>query len=176
MTVDEPSLQRLMALSQQGDREAYRSVLDASREWLRRYFARRVPAAQLEDLIQETLLSIHAKRATYDPQYPFLPWMAAIARYRWVDHLRRVYRLRETQFDADTEQVEDPDATPSLARVGLERMLTALPTRQAEAIRLTKIEELSVAEASARSGQSEALIRVNVYRGMKRLHQMIERA
>jgi RNA polymerase sigma-70 factor (ECF subfamily) len=176
---DENGLRRLMALAQQGDRIAYRALLEACQIWLRRYFARRVPQSQLDDLVQETLVSLHVKRATYDPALPFLPWMAAIARYRWVDHLRRVYRLKETALDAEPEEPQeprDPHLMPSLARVGLDRMLIALPARQAEAIRLTKIEELTVAEASAQSGQSMALIKINVHRGMKRLHQLIERA
>ena len=42
MSLDEPSLARLMAASQRGDRAAYRALLGDCRTWLARYFARRI--------------------------------------------------------------------------------------------------------------------------------------
>lgn len=172
MRADDVTLAALMARAQAGDAAAYRVVLEAGRTWLRRFFAGRVAPDQIDDLVQETLVSVHRKRASYDPGRPFLPWLAAIARYRWVDHLRLVYsraeageadRVGEAAFEADV-----------LARISLDRMLARLAPAQAEAIRLVKIEGLSIAEASQRAGQSEALVKVNVHRGLKRLAQHIE--
>jgi RNA polymerase sigma-70 factor (ECF subfamily) len=45
--------------------------------------------ADVEDLVQETLLAIHVRRHTYDPDQPFTPWVYAIARYKLIDYLRR---------------------------------------------------------------------------------------
>ena len=56
--------------------------------WLRRYYARRLPPSMTEDAVQDVLLAIHEKRHTYDPARPFGPWLAAIARYKWIDRLR----------------------------------------------------------------------------------------
>ena len=89
MSIDEPSLARLMAASQRGDRAAYRALLGDSGKWLARYFARRIAPHQIDDLVQETLVSMHRKLGTWDSSRPFLPWLAAIARYRWIDLLRR---------------------------------------------------------------------------------------
>lgn len=175
MTVDDAAYRRLMEAAQAGDRAAYAVLLRECQIWLRRYFAGRVPPVQLDDLVQETMLSLHLKRATYDPARPFLPWLAAIARYRWVDHLRRVYRSREMALDDEAELMSEDEPGAATARLGLAGMLRQLPEKQAEAIRLTKIEELSTAEASAQSGQSAALIKVNVHRGLKRLQRLIER-
>lgn len=172
MKVDQESLGRLMALAQQGDTAAYRSVLEACQHWLARYFARRIAPAAIDDLVQDTLASIHNKRASYDPARPFLPWLAAIARYRWVDQLRRTYRADETEL-TDTHSV-DPEDEAVMARISIERLLARLPAGQAVAIRLVKIDGLTVAEASARSGQSEPLVKVNVHRGLKRLTTLIE--
>jgi len=41
------------------------------------YFARRIAPAQIDDLVQETLVSMHRKLATWDSARPFLPWLAA---------------------------------------------------------------------------------------------------
>ena len=173
MIADEATLARLMAMAQKGDRVAYAALLGACQSWLKRYFARRIGPCALDDLVQETLLSLHRKLASYDPSRPFLPWLAAIARYRWVDHLRKVYRADESEL---TENLAAPSDEPAIsARISLERLFAHLPTAQVEAIELVKIEGLSVSEASRATGQSESLIKVNIHRGLKRLTALIER-
>ncbi|MBI1402337.1 MAG: sigma-70 family RNA polymerase sigma factor [Porphyrobacter sp.] len=175
MLADETTFARLMAAMQDGDRAAATVLLTEAGVWLERYFRRRVPPGQVDDLVQEVLIALHAKRATWDPARPFLPWLAAIARYRWVDHLRRTYR------DAGEELLEDSGASDSdedvvLARVSLERLFAHLPAGQAEVIALVKIEGLSIEEASARSGQSASLVKVNIHRGLRKLAALVEKA
>ena len=80
MIAEEATLARLMAKAQGGDRTAYNVLLSEAGMWLERYFRRRVPPHHLDDLVQDVLLALHAKRATYDRTRPFLPWLAAIAR------------------------------------------------------------------------------------------------
>ncbi len=172
LKTDDQTLARLMALAQKGDTDAYRTVLTTCQHWLARYFARRIAPSAVDDLIQDTLASIHAKRASYDPARPFLPWLAAIARYRWVDQLRRSYRADETEL-TDIFGVE-PEDEAVMARISIARMLARLSEGQAQAIRLVKIDGLSIAEAAARSGQSEPLVKVNIHRGLRKLAAMIE--
>lgn len=174
MMADEPSLARLMAMAQRGERQAYRTLLCECQRWLERYFARRVAPGHLEDLVQETLLALHNKLATYDSSRPFLPWLAAIARYRWVDHLRKVYRADEAELEYSAIAVS---AEPAIsARISLERLFAQLPSPQVQAIELVKIEGLSISEAAEACGQSESLIKVNIHRGLKKLAAMIEKA
>ena len=45
---------------------------------------------EAEDLVQETLIGIHSRRATYDPNQPFTAWVYGIARYKLIDEFRRV--------------------------------------------------------------------------------------
>jgi RNA polymerase sigma factor (sigma-70 family) len=174
MIADEATLARLMAMAQQGDKQAYAVLLKSCQAWLKRYYARRISPCQLDDLVQDTLLSLHRKLASYDPQRPFLPWLAAIARYRWVDHLRQIYKANETGLDGDHEALSDEPGIS--ARISLERLFTQLPASQVAAIAKVKIEGLSVSEASHATGQSESLIKVNIHRGLKRLAALIEKA
>jgi len=174
MLADEATFARLMAAMQAGDRAAANVLLTEAGVWLERYFRRRLPPQQIDDLVQEVLIALHAKRATWDPARPFLPWLAAIARYRWVDHLRRAYR------EAGEELLEDSGASDSeeevvLARISLDRLFARLPARQAEAIALVKIEGLSILEAAERSGQSAALVKVNIHRGLRKLAALVEK-
>ena len=174
MTADEASLTRLAGMAQQGDKAAYAALLGAARHWLVRYYRRRVTPCQLDDLVQDTLLSVHRKLASYDPARSFSPWLAAIARYRFVDHLRLVYRRAEDELEADFHAAES-DEPAIAARISLERLFEALPEAQSRAIELVKISGLSISEASASTGQSESLIKVNIHRGIKRLAALVER-
>jgi RNA polymerase sigma factor (sigma-70 family) len=173
MHADDISLARLMALAQAGDAQAYRALLVAARQWLARFFAGRVPPGVQDDLIQDTLVSLHRKRATFDPARPFLPWLAAIARFRWVDHLRGQYRRAEDELPDSIATTHAFDYAV-LAEISVDRMLAQLPAAQATAIRMVKIQGYSIAEASAQTGQSEALVKVNIHRGLKRLAHHIE--
>ena len=151
-------------------------MLQACRSWLLRYYRRKVAPEQIDDLVQDTLLSVHRKLASYDPTRPLIPWLAAIARYRFVDHLRIAYRnAADAVLDDDIAAVEDEEQAV-IARLSLDRLFQALPQAQCRAIELVKIEGLSISEASASTGQSESLIKVNIHRGLKRLASLIERA
>lgn len=172
MIADDASLSRMMALAQQGDATAYRTLLAECQRWLARYFARRINPSAVDDLVQDTLVSVHRKRASYDPTRPFLPWLAAIARYRWIDQLRRTYRAEETELNE--ELLADPYDPGIIAKIGLDAMLNKLPPAQAEVIRLVKIEGLSIAEAAAFTGQSEPLVKVNIHRGIKKMSASVE--
>ena len=175
MIADEASLAHLMRASQKGGRSSYRVLLSEVQMWLERYFRRRVAPAQLDDLVQEVLMAVHNKRATWDPDRAFLPWLAAIARYRWVDHLRKVYRNAEDEL-GDWDAAEDSDEEAVMARMSLERLFVHLPEKQSEVIELVKIEGLSIAEASQKTGQSESLVKVNIHRGLKKLSALVEKA
>jgi RNA polymerase sigma factor (sigma-70 family) len=172
MIAREETLRDLMRLSQAGDRQAYAVLLEQTGKWLARYFAQKIAADAVDDLVQDTLISLHKKRASYDPSRPFLPWLAAIARYRWIDRLRQGYRHASEQPD-DRHGVDSHEDVVT-ARISIERLLHQLPEAQAVAIRLVKIEGLSIAEATRLCGQSESLVKVNIHRGLKRLAALIE--
>ncbi len=172
MRTSDSDLAQLMARAQAGDAASYRALLTACQTWLARYYRGRIAPHMIDDLVQDTMISMHAKRATFDPDRAFLPWLAAIARFRWIDQLRRGYRADETELP-DTLSVGPHDDEVG-ARIGIGRLLALLPNGQAEVLRLIKIEGLSVAEASAATGQSESLVKVNVHRGLKRLASLCE--
>ena len=171
MILRDDDCRRMMRAAQDGDRSSYRVLLGAARDWLLRYYARRIAASMVDDLVQETLISVHTKRASYDPERPFYPWLAAIARYRWIDALRRTTESVELEENAFPVAGEEHAV---IARLSIDTLLGQLPPAQANAIQLTKIEGLSIREAAEISGQSEALIKVNVHRGVKKLAALVE--
>jgi RNA polymerase sigma factor (sigma-70 family) len=169
--IDETKLKALMVASLDGHSRAYQALLRLCAERLRTYYRRRMTGreADVEDLVQETLIAIHRKRASYDPTLPFTPWLHGIARYRLIDHLRREYRRVTLPLDDVLEPVDSIAVDAILAEIDVSSLLTRLSPKQADAIRLTRIEGHSVREAAAMSGQSEPSIKVNVHRGIGRL-------
>lgn len=171
MTAVEDRLKSLMLRGLDGDAAAQRVLLGELAGLLRRYYARRLgrETSDLEDLVQETLIAVHTRRASFDRTQPFTAWAYAIARYKLIDHYRR-RRTRAAVPIEDAGALFAPDDTEAAtAGRDLDRLLADLPARQREAIRLTRVEGLSIAEAAARSGQSEASVKVGVHRGLKAL-------
>jgi RNA polymerase sigma factor (sigma-70 family) len=163
---------QLMAAAQAGEANVYRTLLGEVALWLHRYYARRLPPAMTEDAVQDVLLAIHEKRHTYDPARPFGPWLAAIARYKWIDRLRSLKAEASKPLD---ENIGVPDHGESvIAGSTLRQLLAELKPPQAEAIRLVKLEGYSVKEASRATGQSISLVKVNIHRGLMRLASIIK--
>jgi RNA polymerase sigma-70 factor (ECF subfamily) len=167
----EPRLKALMLRGLDGDSAAYRELLGVIGRLLRTYFARRLPsdAEDVEDLVQEVLIAIHTRRATFNRSRPFTAWLYAIARYKLVDHLRR-RRLRAAVRIDDVDGLFAPDEAVAVeASHDVKTLLEPLPEKQRAAIRHVKIEELSVAETARRTGMSESAVKVSVHRGLKAL-------
>jgi RNA polymerase sigma factor (sigma-70 family) len=172
MRSNEETLRALMVRSQAGDKQAYSVLLEQSGRWLQRFFAHKIAADIVDDLVQDTLLSIHSKLSSYDSSRAYLPWLAAIGRYRWVDRLRSSYKHQASTLDFDIATDGHEDVVG--AKISIDRLLAHLPQGQAEAIRVVKIEGHSVAEACVKTGQTESLIKVNIHRGLKKLAALIE--
>ncbi|KAB0677768.1 sigma-70 family RNA polymerase sigma factor [Aureimonas leprariae] len=155
-----------------GDAGAYRLLLAEAAELLEGYFARRLVAgrrADVDDLVQETLLAIHQRRMTFDPTRPFTVWLHAIARYKLVDYFRRNrQRVTIPIEDADELLSVEHEAATS-ARLDVDRLLATVPERTRAVIRDVKLDGRSVAETAAARGMSEASVKVTVHRGVRSL-------
>src|SRR5262252_6687433 len=155
---DDRALGTLMQAAQGGDTQAYvlllkeitprvRQIVRAQRRFLK--------IEDIEDLVQDILLSVHAVRATYDPRRPFMPWLMAITRHRLADAARRYTRRTAHELRAenlpvtfsdegtniDSDEYRDPEA--------LRHAIRALPSGQRDAIEMLKLREMSLKEATA---------------------------
>jgi RNA polymerase sigma-70 factor, ECF subfamily len=167
----ESHLKSLMLLSLDGEAAAYRELLQALSIRLRAYYRKRLGAhaSDIEDLVQETLIAIDGRRSSYERSQPFTAWAYAIARYKLVDHLRRS-RVRAAISVDDCNELFAPDDIESAAASrDVERLLSGLPKPVSEAIRLTRIEGLSVEEAARRTGKTPTATKVSIHRGLLRL-------
>jgi RNA polymerase sigma-70 factor (ECF subfamily) len=163
----------LMAAAQDGHGAAYRRLLSEISDWLTRYFQRRLPPGEVDDAVQETLLAVHRRRHTYDPQLPLGPWLAAIAKRKWVDQLRVLGR-RPGEELSENLSVGDHEASVVSASV-LASLLGELRPAQAHAIMLVKVQGYSIEDASRETGLSVSAVKMNIHRGLARLTAFIEK-
>jgi RNA polymerase sigma-70 factor (ECF subfamily) len=174
----EARLRSLMHAGLAGDAASYRLLLTELSRHLRRYFLRRIGhdrAEDCEDLVQETLIALHARRATYDASRPFTAWLHAIARYKLMDYFRQS-KLRPTVPIDDIEGLfADDQIDAATARQDMDRLLEAVPAQMRGLIRTVKIEGPSIADAAACSGLSESAIKVGIHRGLKALAARLRR-
>lgn len=168
----------LMAHAQSGDQGAYRRLLEEISPYVRSLAVKcHRNSGDIEDSVQDVLLTVHAVRHTYDPTRPFAPWLVAIANRRITDRLRRQGRskARETPrteehetFSVSEANCEERASDDRALREAIER----LPQGQRDAIRLLKLQEMSLKEAAAASGLSVAALKVATHRALKNLRKM----
>ncbi len=169
----------LMAAACNGDTRAYDRLLRLASPMLRGIARRRIhDPAEAEDAVQDTLLTIHQLRHSYDPERPIRPWLVAICERRCIDRLRR--RGRRQGREAPLESVELTLAAPSgggrdgesrVAAAELHAAIAALSPSQRTALRLAKLEGLPLADAAALSGLSVGALKVATHRAVRTLRR-----
>jgi RNA polymerase sigma-70 factor (ECF subfamily) len=172
----------LMRAAQDGDNAAYAALLSEILPVLRRSVAYRWPnAPDVEDIVQEVLLSVHTVRHTYDPARPFMPWLMTIAIRRTIDAARRrtARSANETTVDVlpeafSGEPAKNEQETSDDQEV-IRRALAQLPDGQREAVELMKVQGLSLQEASAVTGKSVASLKVSVHRALKAMCEVLKK-
>lgn len=176
----------LMRSVQEGDQSAYIRFLEEITPIIRRVIWRHrgsmLQPSDVEDLVQDVLLSVHAARATYDPQRPFLPWFMAIIQNRLADSARKEIRRKSNEVlvesvpvtfsAAGTNNMEETYRDPE----ALKKAIEGLPKGQRESIELLKLRELSLKEASAVTGMSISALKVAVHRGIRTLRVTLKKS
>lgn len=173
MATSEAKLKALMIGSLEGDAMAHGLLLRALVPLLQSFYRRRLAEADVDDMVQDTLIAVHTRRETFDRDRPFTAWLYAIARYRAIDHYRR---RRQTVAIEDVEAilVAEGFEEATNARMDVDNLLLTLSPKQARAIRDTHVDGKSVAEAAAGAGIGESDVKVSVYRGLKALSARIK--
>lgn len=170
MQASEDQLKAMMIGGLDGDAVAHAALLGALVPLLRAFYRRRMRNGEddIEDIVQETLIAVHSRRATFDRNRLFTAWLFAIARYKMIDHFRA---RRQTCTIEGLEEilVIEGFEDSSNARIDMHRLLGTLPPKQADVIRATKIDGLSVTDAAHRAGIGESDVKVSIHRGLKAL-------
>ncbi len=177
-------LAALMRAAQDGDSQAYAQVLKACVAPIGA-IARRagVKPDRVDDVVQDTLITIHRALPTYDPARPFAPWLRAIDTRRAIDSLRLHGRhgAREVQDEAAYMAHAEPgaDAEASVSRLDdaarLRAAVATLPPLQRQAVELLGLSERSLEEVSRETGRTKVALKVNLHRALRALRTKVER-
>ena len=171
--------------TQAGDRAAYEALLRDCVGVIESVARRQgIPADRIDDVVQDTLLTVHRARQTYDATRSFTAWLRVIAERRAVDLLRKTGRLavREVHAPLAYEQHADDSAAARRAVLGVEAnhrlgdAVADLPLRQREAVQMLVLQERSLAETAAATGRSKGSLKVNLHRALKSLRARLGQA
>lgn len=154
-----------------GDARAYRNLLQSLRPWLLVYIGRRLRGGDVEDLVQMTLISLHEKRHTYDPESPFVPWIAAVARHKLIDYVRKAKRRVYVELSDDLSL--DDGLSNDLAHRDVAILLAQLPKDQAQFISLQKLEGFTAEEVAQKTSKNLSAVKVAIFRGMLNLQALV---
>jgi RNA polymerase sigma factor (sigma-70 family) len=167
-----------MVAAQAGDRAAYETLLRDCIPSIKRVArGQGIRPDLIDDVVQETLLTVHRARQTYDPNRSFTAWLRTIAQRRAIDVLRRVGRTRTREVYAPLayENHSDPSgATEETAfHIDHTQVLSAvgkLSARQREAVEHLAFQSQSLAQAATITGRSTGSLRVDWHRALKTLY------
>lgn len=168
-----------------GDAAAYERLLGEIAATFRRIMAAKLGrlglcADEAEDIVQEVLIGLHTKRASWHASRPILPWLNAIAHYKLVDAVRRTRREKRFRVDLRPEDWETafkaPAIDPDRGLADVERHLRALPDSQQKVLRALAVEGKSVRATAQHLRTNEAVVRMTLHRAIARIAASVQDA
>ena len=133
----EQELRELMITGLEGDGAAHRTLLERLSGHLRGYFKHRFARighgpTEAEDLMQEALIAIHTRRHTYDRSQPLTPWVYAIARYKFLDYLRRTkFSFKNLPMESAEELTASSEFGAVESSLDLQRLMLRISSKAA---------------------------------------------
>ena len=177
MSGREDEWRRWMLAAREGDEACYKRLLaDVARHvrvWVRRSMRDLGQAeADLEDVVQETLLALHLKRHTWNAEEKFSPWLNAIVRHKVIDAARRRTGRRWVPIDDLVEVLAAEETKSNLERYDILRMAEHLPKQQRAVLVAMFVDGQTAAETASRFDMTEGAVRVSLHRALRKLAKM----
>lgn len=156
-----------------GDQAAYGKFLSTIAPMLRRMVGRRLANADIEDVVQEVLISIHKARHTYDGERPIMPWLASIVGFRITDHLRKHYsQMRHQTFDiADYENFLSDVTEDTSDNESIDELLVNVPEKHKKILTMMHVEGYIAKEVGKHMGMNESAVKVAAHRAIKKIRE-----
>lgn len=176
----EIKLEKLFIAAINGDNGSYAEFLRLFASYLQKSLSKKIfNTAEIDDVSQEILLSVHKARHTYDGNRPLKPWLISIITFRVNDYLRKFYRDKtyETFPIDDNFDIEDENLVTEspIDNEEINRAISNLSQKQQEVIKLMYFKELSVKEVAVQLGYSESDVKVTAHRAYKILREKIKK-
>ena len=181
MQGDDAELTAAVRAAQEGDEHAFRTVYRAVQPRLLGYVRTLVPDADAEDIASEAWLQIARDITNFQGDADrFRGWAARIARNRALDHIRMRGR-RPAGGGDESELLAMPggadaadEAMESLGTGRTMRIISRLPSDQAEAVVLRVVMGLDAKSAAQVLGKRPGAVRTAAHRGLRKLAELLE--
>ena len=151
-----------------GNHEAFAALYAGYFRMVHAVLLGRVPRRDIDDLVQDVFLTAFARLKGLREPAAFGGWLAAIARNRATDHLRRSH-----------EQTDLPDEMPGGEAIEAETfavldVIRKLPEAYRDTLLMRLVEGMTGIEIAERTGLTEGSVRVNLHRGMALLRDRLD--
>ena len=157
----------------EGNANDYARFLTSITPMLKRMVGRRLAACDVEDVVQEILISVHKARHTHDGLRPIMPWLTSIAKFRISDHLRRHYTQRQDKT-VDISELENilADVTEDIeSSESIDELLEGMPDNQRRILTLMHVEGYTAKEVGAQMNMNESAVKVSAHRAIKKIRE-----
>lgn len=171
------ALAELLRKANGGDSASYARFMNDLTPLLRRQIGGKIPSADVEDVVQEVLISVHKARHTYDGQRPIMPWLSSITHFRVTDYLRKHYASMRHQT-TDIAEMEEflADVTQNNhSAESIEELLKDVPEKQRRILTLMHVEGFTARQVGEKLKMNESAVKVAAHRAMKKIREEKER-
>jgi RNA polymerase sigma-70 factor (ECF subfamily) len=177
----ERDVDRLVRQAQTGDRAAFDALAALHRGALEGLFRRRLGAElkrhiDVGDLVQETMLRAFGalERYRHDGEESFARWLRGIGLKVLLEAIRQKGRHRHIALDFEVSSGEPSPsrrAQRQERRERFEKAIASLSPEHRTALRLVRLEGLSVTEAARRMDRSPNAVSHLLIRGLEKLRE-----
>lgn len=147
-------------------------------ERLRPFVARQVPAADVDDVLQDVFVRMQRGLGSLREEERFTSWLFQVARSSVAEHVRGKARhpvAAHAGVELPSEPLEDDDREASRSLSACVALFVAqLPSPYREAVTLVELEGLTAREAAEMVGISVSGMKSRVQRGRARLREMFD--
>lgn len=147
-----------------GDRASFDVLVDRYRPKVRAYLVRRLPSADVDDVLQETLVAAWKAVAAYEGRSEFKTWLIAITQYKLQDHFRR-QRVPHADIDAlshEPSAVENAFEQFDLAET-VRPVLEGLAPPKAAILELYYGQRMTFEEIARHIGKNTSTVKYHFY-------------
>ncbi len=176
MSENNKILSNLIISGNAGNQSAYKEFLIQITPIIRSVVTKKIVPADVEDVLQEILISVHKARHTYDGMRPIMPWLMAIIRFRMIDHLRKHYAQMRHKT-SDIEELKDvlADVTSQHDKDELvSDLFQGIDAKNKQILTMMHVEGYTAKEIGTKINMNESAVKVAAHRAIKKIRTKLK--
>ena len=167
----------IAAIAEQADRQAFAKVYKYFGPRVKSFLVSRgLPQATADDVLQEVMLAVWQKASSYDPAKAKLStWVFTIARYKYIDRLRREGCRPTETADFDLHESEnmlsDDEVLQEQRQDAVKAAIANLPPKQHSVIFLSFVKGLAHSEIAEQLNLPLGTVKSRIRRSFEQLRE-----